>query len=147
MAPVVLFAVCLVTPVTGCQKKEQTQEPAPVDPQAETQGLEVCEKWLSMIDGDDWAGSWDEATDYFKRSATKEVWGDRLNAARSPLGALKNRSLRENRYTTILPGAPDGEYVHIEYDSVFENRADIIETIILAKDKKGTWRVSGYFLR
>lgn len=147
LALVVLCAACLGVPATGCQKKEQSDEPAPFDPQAEAKGLEVCENWLSMIDGEDWAGSWVEATDYFKRSATKEAWRDRLNAARTPLGALKNRSLRANRYTTTLPGAPDGEYVHIEYDSVFENREDIIETIILAKDKKGTWRVSGYFLR
>ena len=46
-----------------------------------------------------------------------------------------------------LPGAPDGKYVVIQYDTVFENKSSAVETIIPMADPDGAWRVSGYFIR
>jgi hypothetical protein len=46
-----------------------------------------------------------------------------------------------------LPGAPDGEYVVIQYESSFEHKQAAVETVTPMLDKDGTWRVSGYFIR
>jgi hypothetical protein len=46
-----------------------------------------------------------------------------------------------------LPGAPDGEYVVIQYRTSFENKNDAIETVTPMKDTDGTWRVSGYYVK
>jgi len=46
-----------------------------------------------------------------------------------------------------MPGAPDGKYVIIQYDTVFENKASAVETVTPMVDPDGSWRVSGYFIR
>ena len=46
-----------------------------------------------------------------------------------------------------LPGAPDGEYVVIQYESSFEHKQSAIETVTPMLDTDGKWRVSGYFIK
>ncbi len=48
---------------------------------------------------------------------------------------------------TSLPGAPDGEYVVIQYNTEFENKKVAIETITPMLDDDGKWRVSGYYIK
>lgn len=48
---------------------------------------------------------------------------------------------------TSLPGAPDGEYVVIEFESSFEHKKSAIETVTPMNDKDGKWRVSGYYIK
>jgi hypothetical protein len=50
-------------------------------------------------------------------------------------------------YTTQLPGAPDGEYVVLQYDTSFEHKKTAIETVTPVMDKDGKWRVSGYYIK
>jgi hypothetical protein len=45
-----------------------------------------------------------------------------------------------------LPGAPDGEYVVIQYETSFEKKAFAIETVTPSFEKDGIWRVSGYYI-
>ena len=62
---------------------------------------------------------------------------------------MTSRKLKGAQYKTSLPGAPDGEYVVIQYDTSFENKrsASAVETITPTLDKDAQWRVSGYFIR
>ncbi len=46
-----------------------------------------------------------------------------------------------------MPGAPDGEYVVIQYDSSFEHKQAAVETVTPMLDKDGKWRVSGYYIK
>jgi hypothetical protein len=46
-----------------------------------------------------------------------------------------------------MPGAPDGEYYVIQYDTSFEKKKSAVETITPMVDKEGKWRVSGYYIR
>jgi len=46
-----------------------------------------------------------------------------------------------------MPGAPDGEYVVIQYETEFEKKASAVETVTPERDKNGTWRVSGYYIK
>jgi hypothetical protein len=55
--------------------------------------------------------------------------------------------LKSATYTKSLPGAPDGEYVVIQYDTGFEHKQSAVETVTPMLDKDGKWRVSGYFIR
>lgn len=50
-------------------------------------------------------------------------------------------------YTKKLPGAPDGEYVVIQYESSFEHKQSAVETVTPMLDKDGKWRVSGYYIK
>ena len=70
-----------------------------------------------------------------------------VGAARGPLGELVSRKLKSRDYTGKVPGGPDGKYVVIQYDSVFEKKAAAVETVTPMMDPDGVWRVSGYFIR
>ena len=69
-----------------------------------------------------------------------------MAAARSPLGNFVTRHLISATYATSLPGAPDGEYVVLQFQADFENKAQAVETITPMLDE-GQWRVSGYYIR
>jgi Protein of unknown function (DUF4019) len=56
-------------------------------------------------------------------------------------------ALKSREYTEKLPGAPDGKYVVIQYDTVFEKKASAIETVTPMAEADGKWRVSGYYIR
>ena len=103
--------------------------------------------WLALVDRGDYAASWRQASTLFREQVTEEKWRASLASARGPFGKMVSRKLSSARYTTTLPGAPDGEYVIIRYATSFENKKEGIETVTPVKDRDGAWRVSGYFLR
>ena len=70
-----------------------------------------------------------------------------LHATRDPLGKTTSRKLKSASYTKTLPGAPDGDYVVIQYETSFENKQSSIETVTPMLDKDGKWRVSGYYIK
>jgi len=104
-------------------------------------------QWLALEDGGKYAESWDESAQLFRGAVTKEKWKESLTAVRKPLGKLISRSVKSKQYTRSLPGAPDGEYVVIQYDTSFENKKSSVETVTPMLDKEGKWRVSGYYIR
>jgi hypothetical protein len=107
----------------------------------------VADKWLGHVDQGRYDQSWDEAAPFFKESVAKVKWETSLDAARAPLGVAVARKMRSATYATTLPGAPEGEYVVIEYNTTFENRPQSVETVTPMRDKDGTWKVAGYFIR
>ena len=106
-----------------------------------------AESWLALTDNGKYGESWDDAAQLFKNAVTREQWTNQIKAVRPPLGKVQSRRLKSATYTKTLPGAPDGEYVVIQYETSFENKASAIETIVPMLDKDGKWRVSGYFIR
>ena len=103
--------------------------------------------WLALADQGNYGKTWDEAAGFFKGAIAKARWEAALTGARSPLGAMKSRSLKSATYTRTLPGAPDGEYVVIQFDTQFEKKASAVETVTPMREKDGSWRVSGYFIK
>ncbi len=103
--------------------------------------------WLSLVNSGKFADSWQEASQFFKAAVTKEQWQNALRGSRDPLGKMLSRKLKSATYKTTLPGAPDGEYVVIQFDSSFEHKQSAVETVTPMLDKDGKWRVSGYFIK
>jgi hypothetical protein len=106
-----------------------------------------AEKWLGLVDAGHYAESWKEAAEYFRNAVKQEQWEQAMQAARKPLGKLVSRKVKSTSYKTALPGAPDGQYVVIEFETSFENKKAAIETVTPLLDKDGKWRVSGYFIK
>ena len=117
------------------------------NPQAEAAAVAAAKDWLSLVDGEKYAESWDEAAQPFKGAVPKEKWVQTLQAGRKPFGGNMSRELESKHYRTSLPGAPDGEYVVIQFKTSFENKKSAVETITPMLDKDGKWRVSGYFIK
>jgi hypothetical protein len=114
---------------------------------AEKAAIESANHWLSLVDGGDYAGSWHNSAPQFKGAVSKDRWVKMLQASRAPLGKLISRSIRSASYKTSLPGAPDGQYVVIQYQSSFEHKKSAIESVTPSLGDDGQWRVSGYFIR
>ena len=95
-----------------------------------------------MIDSGNYSESWDEASQLFKNAVTKELWLDKIRAVRAHRGKVQSRKLKSATYSKTLRGAPDGEYVVIKYDTIFENEGSAVKTITSMLDKDGKWRVS-----
>lgn len=103
--------------------------------------------WLALVDKGLYSKSWEEASQYFKTAVTQEKWKESMGAFRAPLGKLLSRKVKSTQYAKTLPGAPDGEYVVIQYETSFEKKASAIETVTPMLDKDGKWRVTGYYIR
>jgi hypothetical protein len=107
----------------------------------------AAESWLKLTDAGNAGASWDQAAKLLKGAVTKEQWTQVLAGVRPPLGKVISRRVTSRQYTEKVPGGPDGKYVIIQYETVFENKASAVETITPMLDPDGTWRVSGYFIR
>ena len=121
--------------------------PALANEIAEKKAVESSNAWLKLIDNGQYSKSWETAAGLFKNAVTKEQWNQSLNAVRKPLGKVIRRNVKSKQYMTSLPGAPDGEYVVIQYETSFENKKAAIETVTPMFDKDGKWRVSGYYIK
>lgn len=116
-------------------------------PDSTQPGIEAANLWMSLVTEGKYGESWNQAADLFKKAVSKSDWEKSLNGILSAYGKLINRELLSATFKTSLPGAPDGEYVVILYKTIFEKKAEAIETVTPMKDTDGIWRVSGYFIR
>lgn len=114
---------------------------------AEKAGEEAARKWLSLVDSENYAASWNQASELFKKAVTSEQWQSAVQKAREPFGRLVTRKLSSAEFRRALPGAPDGEYVVVQYETAFENKKSAVETVTPCKDKDGVWRVAGYYVK
>lgn len=117
------------------------------DTEAVNQARKSASAWLALVDATQYGQSWDEAATLFKSAVTKQEWMKAVQSTRAPLGALKSRVFKTATFTRSLPGAPDGEYVVIQFDTRFENKAAAVETVTPMRQKDGAWKVSGYYIR
>lgn len=113
----------------------------------EGKALEAAKAWVILVDEGRYDASWETAAVYFKNAITKDKWGQMLTAGRKPLGKLVSREIQSKTHTKSLPGAPDGEYVIIQFSTSFENEISGIETITIMLDSDGKWRTSGYYFK
>jgi hypothetical protein len=118
----------------------------PADP-TEQAGQACALTWLKIVDGGDYARSWDQAASRFREAVPKDRWVSQVGAVRGPFGAVKSRRPLSAQFSRSLPGAPDGEYVVVRFSTSFENKAEATETVTPMKDADGQWRVSGYYIK
>jgi hypothetical protein len=114
---------------------------------AESAAQSAARAWLGLVDAGKYADSWSSAAAPFRQKITAAQWQAAASAARAPLGSLRSRTLKSATHTSTLPGAPDGDYVVLQYRSSFENKASAIETVTPLKDTDGQWHVCGYYVR
>jgi len=89
----------------------------------------------------------DAAAEFFRKAIAKPAWEQLIGSVRTPLGKMQSRKMLSATFATSLPGAPDGSYVVIQFDTVFEHKAVAVETITPMLEKDGQWRVSGYYIK
>ena len=147
----ILWALVFVATCISCKstetnvKKEQTA-PKKVEQSENTEAINVAKQWLLLVDAGSYGESWEKAAPFFKKAMSKEKWIETLNGYLPSYGKVKMREVISSKYYTELPGAPDGEYVVIQFKTSYENKQNTIETVTPMKDD-GNWKVSGYFIK
>jgi hypothetical protein len=136
LALLFVLAAALASPVTHGQQSD-----------AVGNAVDAANRWLALSDANNGAATWDQAAPSFRAAVSKEGWSEALKQARQPFGAMKSRKLVSSEFKHSLPGAPDGEYVVIQYDTQFEHKAHAVETVVPMHDQDGSWKVSGYFVK
>ena len=106
----------------------------------------AAETWLGHVDAGDYAKSWREASAYLQGAITEQAWVASLNGVRTPLGKQLSRQLKQAQHTTSVPGAPDGDYVVMQFDTRFANKQAAVETVTFMQEKKGEWKAAGYYI-
>jgi hypothetical protein len=129
-----ILVICLLGYTT---KASETQEIA---------ALRAAQAWLAVVDAENYDDSWDEAASYFRAAVGKEQWRQAMMGVRRPLGKVLTRELTSKTFVTELPGAPDGQYVVIQFSTAYENKQAAVETVTPMLEDDGRWRVAGYFI-
>lgn len=134
------FITLLMAGLTGCSISAANAT-------NEVSAEKAAQSWLALIDSGKYDQSWDATATIFQSATPKKAWANQVRSVRAMFGKVVSRKLKSATYTKTLPGAPDGNYVVIQYATKFEKKADAIETITpsMASDKR--WRVSGYFIK
>ncbi len=103
-------------------------------------------RWVTAVDAGDYGRSWSEAGALFKGRVTQDEWTHQVAKARGPLGQVVSRAFKGETKTTTLPGAPDGDYDVVAFNTELARKRAAVETVILAREGDA-WRVDGYFIR
>ena len=123
-----------------------THQAAAVDSKT-VEAIMVAESFLLLVDTNQYAQSWDAASSFFKSQVPKETWVKQISGIRPAFGKVTSRQILNAQHKAQLPGAPDGQYVILQYTTTFENKREAVETITPMLDEDGKWRVSGYYIK
>ncbi len=120
---------------------------APDHSAAEAEAVAAAAAWLELVDEGKYAESWEEAAPYFRQAVERQQWIRSLEAVRTPLGEMRQRRLVSKAYTRALPGAPDGEYVVLQFATSFARKSEAVETVTPMRCDDGVFRVAGLFIK
>ncbi len=109
--------------------------------------FEATRTWLATLDAGRYGEGWEDAAQVLRESMTKVQWETGLEAARTPLGVVIVRKVREAVCSRGNQSDPARETCMIRYDTRFENRPLTTEIATCIRLPDGTWRVASYVLR
>lgn len=113
----------------------------------EIAALRAARAWLAIVDAGNYEESWKTVAGYFRNAVSKEQWRQAMEGIRRPLGNALTREIMGKTFVTELPGAPDGQYVVIQFNTSFENKRNAVETVTPMLEDDGSWLVAGYFIK
>ena len=120
---------------------------AAADATPEAAAREAALAWLNLVDSGQYAESWTQAASLFRQRLSQTQWQSAVEGARTPFGALQSRHLQSSTYRHELPGAPDGDYVVLQFATAFKGKASALETLTAMHDSDGRWRIAGYYIK
>ena len=116
-------------------------------PPPEETGRKAAEEWLALVDAGKYPESWEKMDAGFKKQISKRKWASAIAGIRAPLGKVATRGFKSAQYSKELPGAPEGEYVVVQFATAFGQKKAATETVTLILGQDLYWRVSSYSVR
>ena len=109
--------------------------------------VEPAQAWLQAIDNGRYAQSWTNAAAGFQAAIAPEKWMESMQAFRQPLGSRISRKVISAQEMASLPGAPDGRYIVMQFETSFTNKKSAVETVTFMLEKDGQWKAAGYYIK
>jgi hypothetical protein len=125
------------------QDAQTVQWPAEIK-QEMVEARKAAQAWLKLVDEGRYEESWDQASVTFKSVIPKSSWVEALNAARRPLGGVKERSVTSQAPAMNPNRMPPGIYMVINYATSFALASQSGEFMTMRKDPDGKWRILDY---
>ena len=107
----------------------------------------AAQAWLALIDDGRYSEGWKQASAIVQGAATEQSFANSMETFRKPLGDLVSRKLKSAEHMTEMPGAPDGQYVLMQFETSFANKKSAVETVTFMLENDGQWRAAGYFIK
>ena len=109
--------------------------------------MRAMEAWLSVLDEGRYGTGWESAAAYLREGVPKLRFETAIQAVREPLGIVVSRKIRTAQHSRVLPGAPPGDYVVMQFTTRFANGPPVVETVTAIREPDGAWKAAGYFIR
>ena len=144
-------SICLVCAllslaVVGCHKQSETTHAVNSNDAAPAVALESGQACLALLDGGSYSKVWEGVAATMQSTMSQTDFDKGMQSIRTPLGKMVSRDLKSQKHKTHLPGLPDGDYWVVSYNTTFENKPNVAETLVLALGQDGSWKVAGYSL-
>jgi len=117
------------------------------EPRAEETAQAPAMEWLTLVDKGKYVECGEKMSPGFKKEVSKRKWKSTIKKIRGPVGKCVSRKLKSGEYLKELPGAPEGEYVVLQYESAFERKPAATEKVTLILGQDLVWRVSSYAVK
>jgi hypothetical protein len=133
------------------------------DFRTDSPAVSAAKKWLALVDAGNYAESGKESAAVVQGKKTEADWINYLNTNRTPSGKLISRQLVASIPLTVTngvptspaisepitasPGAPDGPYVWMQFQSSFAEKKNAKENVTFSLEKDGQWRAADYLIK
>ena len=107
----------------------------------ESEVVRSAREWLVLGDQGRWKDGWLATASSFRKLNTAEQWAGVAEKVRVPLGAVVSRTALSQE---SVPAPPAGVEV-VKFRTSFANRADVLETVSLAREGSD-WKVVGIYI-
>lgn len=116
-------------------------------PNAPENAITAAEEWLTLIDREKYAESYQQAGEFFKAQVKEQQWVDMVKQVREKVGGKTGRTLKRSTLRTEIEKLPEGNYAIIQFDADFKNQQGVTETVTMSEDDDGDWHAIGYFMQ
>ncbi len=113
--------------------------------QSEDAARKAAEKWLALIDQGKYKDAYKQSSQHMRAQATVDEWEPQISAMREGAGAMQSRNFTSAKATKSMAGAPDGDYMVLEYGSAFAKKTKAVETVMVSREG-GAWKAAGYYI-
>jgi len=113
---------------------------------ASTDATAAAKAWLALVDQGNFAQSWTDSSALMKARKSQADWIKAVQPIHDQLGAVVSRQPAGVDLMKALPGAPDGDYAIVHFNTTFAKKAASKETVTMMMDG-GKWKCAGYFIQ
>jgi len=103
--------------------------------------------FLELVDQGRYDDAWLSTSTLFQNLNNQDQWQSRQQAIRAGYGALSSRQIHLISYRQTYSLSPDGQYVVVQFESSYTNKADTIETVVLDCRTAPECSIRAYIIR